>query len=233
MNILEEIPETTTPQTKSFFSSNGPSSGPSASTCVNSNNSSHSGITIEPATNSSSPFNGSIFDFRNSIIVLLLLVVALTYFGINLLSLVGYGIQKMVDIISPFLTHLLDFMGYSTGSAINTAADISADVAKEGVDIAEGAIQNVGNLLIGDEAIGQAQQGSNKMYSGLQEPSPDASENPIQKSLTSNKTKWCLAGEYQDKRGCINLSESDNCMSGQIFPSEEMCLNPTLSNNHQ
>ena len=84
--------------------------------------------------------------------------------------------------------------------------------------------------MIGDEAIGQAQHGS-KMYSGIPEPSPDVSENTIQKSLNSNKTKWCLAGEYQNKRGCINLSESDKCMSGQVFPTEEMCLNPTLSKN--
>ena len=69
------------------------------------------------------------------------------------------------------------------------------------------------------------------MYSGIPEPSPDVSENTIQKSLNSNKTKWCLAGEYQNKRGCINLSESDKCMSGQVFPTEEMCLNPTLSKN--
>lgn len=229
MNILEEIPESTSAsQNKSFFSSNV-ASEPNRSPSFNGNSFNNNDYTSRNSPEPSS-FNGNIFDFRNSIIVLLLIIVALTYFGINLLSLVGYGIQKAVDILSPFLTHVLDFMGYSTGSAINTAADISADVAKEGVDIAEGAIQNVGNLLIGDEAIGQAQRGS-KMYAGIPEPSPDVSENTIQKSLNSNKTKWCLAGEYQNKRGCINLSESDKCMSGQVFPSEEMCLNPTLSKN--
>ena len=230
MNILEEIPESTSAsQNKSFFSSNV-ASGPNTSPSFNSNRFDNNDYPTQNYSPEPSSFDGNIFDFRNSIIVLLLIIVALTYFGINLLSLVGYGIQKAVDILSPFLTHVLDFMGYSTGSAINTAADISADVAKEGVDIAEGAIQNVGNLLIGDEAIGQAQRGS-KMYAGIPEPSPDVSENTIQKSLNSNKTKWCLAGEYQNKRGCINISESDKCMSGKIFPTEEMCLNPTFSKN--
>ena len=161
MNILEEIPESTsTSQNKSFFSSNV-ASGPNSSPNSFNNNDYTSQNSPEPSS-----FNGNIFDLRNSIIVLLLIMVALTYFGINLLSLVGYGIQKTVDILSPFITQVLEFMGYSTGSAINTAADISADVAKEGVDIAEGAIQNVGNLLIGVEAIVQSQRGC-KLYSGL------------------------------------------------------------------
>ena len=124
MNILEEIQESTsTSQNKSFFSSNV-ASGPNSSPSFNGNSFNNNDYTSQ---NSPEPpsFNGSIFDLRNSIIVLLLIIVALTYFGINLLSLVGYGIQKTVDILSPFITQVLDFMGYSTGSAINTAADIS------------------------------------------------------------------------------------------------------------
>jgi len=53
----------------------------------------------------------------------------------------------------------------------------------------------------------------------LNEPSPDTSEDNIQKSLTSAKTKWCLVGEYKNKRGCVDISESDKCLSGQVFPN--------------
>jgi hypothetical protein len=58
---------------------------------------------------------------------------------------------------------------------------------------------------------------------------PDTDDNSIQKPMTSEKTNWCLVGEYQNKRGCVAVAESDVCLSGQIFPSKEMCLNPTLT----
>ena len=59
----------------------------------------------------------------------------------------------------------------------------------------------------------------------------DVSENPIQKPITSNKTKWCLVGEYEGTRGCVEIAEGDKCMSNQVFPSQKMCLNPTMTNN--
>jgi hypothetical protein len=55
-------------------------------------------------------------------------------------------------------------------------------------------------------------------------PSPDSPENPIQKPITANKTNWCLVGEYQQKRGCIEINDGDKCISGQLFPNKQMCL---------
>ena len=60
-------------------------------------------------------------------------------------------------------------------------------------------------------------------------PSNDISENPIQKPISSNKTGWCLVGEYKNKRGCIEIGEHEKCMSGQVFPEQQMCLNPNVS----
>ena len=62
-----------------------------------------------------------------------------------------------------------------------------------------------------------------------QDPEPDAPENTIQKPITSTKYNWCLVGEYQNKRGCMPVTESDKCLSGQVFPTQKMCLNPNLS----
>jgi hypothetical protein len=61
------------------------------------------------------------------------------------------------------------------------------------------------------------------------QPSPDASTSPIQTSPSSSKSQWCLVGEYNGARGCINITDQDKCMSGQVFPSQQMCLNPTMT----
>ena len=157
------------------------------------------------------------FDWKMFFIFLLLIIVILTYFGINVLHIFGDAIETGVSNLSPSFKSFFGLVGDSTGSAINNAADITAGAAKAGIDVAEGTVQSVGNIIIGDEAVGH---GPRKSY----DPQPDAPEDPIQKSLASSKTKWCLVGEYQDKRGCIDISESDKCLSGQVFPNEEMCL---------
>jgi hypothetical protein len=163
-----------------------------------------------------------LFDLKSILILILLVLVIFSYYGINLLSLLGDALQTWVSKISPIFTSFFDLLGDSTGSAINKTAELTSDAAKVGIDIAEGSIQNIGNLMIGEEAIG-------KSHSKKQDPEPDAAENSIQKSLSSAKTKWCLVGEYQNKRGCIDISESDKCLSGEVFPNERMCLNPTMT----
>jgi hypothetical protein len=176
----------------------------------------------DSVSESGNSFSMPLFDLKSILILILLVLVIFSYYGINLLSLLGDALQTWVSKISPIFTSFFDLLGDSTGSAINKTAELTSDAAKVGIDIAEGSIQNIGNLMIGEEAIG-------KSHSKKQDPEPDAAENSIQKSLSSAKTKWCLVGEYQNKRGCIDISESDKCLSGEVFPNERMCLNPTMT----
>ena len=140
-------------------------------------------------------------------------------------------------------------LGYSTGTVINTSADTVSDVAKTSIDIAEGSLQNIGNLLISASGETQTPDASppaspppvekeksleetvQKNVPKTSDPNPDNSSNPIQKPISADKSSWCLVGEYQNKRGCIPVTESDKCLSGQIFPNQAMCLNPTLTHN--
>lgn len=45
---------------------------------------------------------------------------------------------------------------------------------------------------------------------------------------SENKSGWCYVGEQQDFRSCIEVGEFDKCISGNIFPSHEICVNPNL-----
>jgi hypothetical protein len=44
----------------------------------------------------------------------------------------------------------------------------------------------------------------------------------------SSKSGWCLIGEDRGFRSCAQVGESDICMSGQIFPTNDICINPRL-----
>jgi len=58
-------------------------------------------------------------------------------------------------------------------------------------------------------------------------PSPDDSLSRIQ-SGGSGKSGWCFIGEDRGFRTCSEIGQNDKCMSGDIFPSQEICMNPNL-----
>ena len=55
-------------------------------------------------------------------------------------------------------------------------------------------------------------------------PMYDIDTSVVQKSLTSNKSSWCLVGNVNNRRGCIRMEEGDKCLSGQVYGSELDCL---------
>jgi len=45
---------------------------------------------------------------------------------------------------------------------------------------------------------------------------------------TKAKTGWCLIGEDKGVRNCIKVGANDTCLSGDIFPNNQICVNPNL-----
>ena len=56
----------------------------------------------------------------------------------------------------------------------------------------------------------------------------DDSYSSIQMSKSASKSGWCFIGEDRGFRSCIQVGNNDRCMSGDIFPSHEICVNPKL-----
>jgi hypothetical protein len=57
---------------------------------------------------------------------------------------------------------------------------------------------------------------------------PDNSTSAIQSSKVTGKAGWCYIGEDRGIRTCGEIGVNDVCMSGDIFPSQEICMNPNL-----
>jgi hypothetical protein len=50
----------------------------------------------------------------------------------------------------------------------------------------------------------------------------------MQTSKSSGKAGWCLIGEDRGIRSCMKVGLNDTCMSGDIFPTNDVCVNPNL-----
>jgi len=174
-------------------------------------------------------------DMKNGQSVLILVLSALLFFsllGVNLLTLSGNLFQSMFDVVKPVTSNVMSGVSYSTGKVIDKSSDIATDIGKTSLDIVNGSFHSVGDLLIKagepgykkdlDDTINEASK--NQKHAEY-----DNDGSAIQNR--KQKTQWCLVGEYQNKRGCVEVGDQDKCLSGQVFPSQQICLNPTLSQN--
>jgi hypothetical protein len=83
----------------------------------------------------------------NIIIIILVIFLILSLLGVNFLLMLGGFLDNVINGIKYYVLQFLSMIGFYTGAVINTSADIVGDTAKGGIDIAEGTVQSIGNLL--------------------------------------------------------------------------------------
>lgn len=44
----------------------------------------------------------------------------------------------------------------------------------------------------------------------------------------NKKVGYCYVGSDRNVRTCVKIGENDTCMSGEVFPTRDICINPNL-----
>lgn len=166
------------------------------------------------ASNWTSSVSETLFSSKNMLITILVVLLVFSLLGINILAIIGNFFTSLVYLLKPLVLQILSIFGYVTGTVIEKSGEI---VQKGGDVLLDASIPNLNNI-----------KGVNGSFANSQ-PMPDSTTNPIQNPITSAKTGWCLVGEYEGRRGCIAIGDQDKCLSGQVFPNQQMCLNPTMN----
>ncbi len=161
-------------------------------------------------------------DPKNLIIIFLLILLILTFFGINIL-----GVSANIVKITYY------YFAVIFGSLMNEISTMFSNILKTIIDILDGIIKTIGNMLISSSNLNNTTLNTsfpkldlsinNNDRQQLNEPKEDTTENPIQNPISSNKNNWCLIGEYQNKRGCVEVSQNYKCMSGQLYSTKQEC----------
>ena len=106
------------------------------------------------------------------------------------------------------------------------SVDDAVDLIEKGVGVKDVKFNRIDNKSISTEkAIKNAQKNKSNLNPA---PEPDDAMSSTQKS--QNKAGYCYIGEDRGFRSCIKVGEGDQCMSGEIFPSQDICINPNLRN---
>lgn len=166
------------------------------------------------------------FSNKNLLIMVLTVLLVFSFLGVNLLVVFGNLLQNIINFAKPLVLYILSFFGYTAGSVLTTTADIVGDTVITGVDIAQESVKSAGQVLKNVSAPSLDKAINDRDYT-VNEPTPAPTSNPV--IAGHSKKGWCLVGEHMAKRGCIEIGDYDKCMSGQVYPSQKMCLNPTLS----
>lgn len=172
------------------------------------------------------------FDNKMIIIIILCIILFFSLLGVNLFFFFGGIFENVTKFVMPLFRQILSLLGFSAGTIINKTADVVGDTAKFSVDIAEGTVQSVGTLLQ-KASVGGLTDDMRRNFKDSMNITPSSYENSVLSTPASKRSSWCLVGEYQGKRGCIEVNEHDKCLSNQIYPNKQMCLNPTQTNNMQ
>ena len=175
--------------------------------------------------------------------VIIFLILAVL--GFNLFTYVGTFsnfLGSITDKIIAVFKPILAYFGYGVSETAKKTIDLTASGSKKAIDIASGTLTGGINVLQSGLSRGSApstpitnglSRGSSPSSKGratdrIDYPMPDDAGSVTQLSKAKNKSGFCYIGEDRGFRSCISVGEGDTCMSGDIFPSQELCINPNL-----
>jgi len=165
-----------------------------------------------------------------TITTIVLILVVLALLGLNIFTYLAKG--------TDLLSTLLGDTAARVPGAIGDTLEMSARGTTLGLDVTGGAIQDAGNILgkelnihsrLGEsrnrafkDAVDRRQMDGIDRYPSYK---PDKEDNGVQRP---HKPGWCYIGTDRGYRSCIKVSDSDKCMSGEIFPTKDICISPSL-----
>lgn len=78
-----------------------------------------------------------------------------------------------------------------------------------------------------EKALNQFKNNNNKK-NVASAPMFDDATSKMQSNRNPNKSGYCYIGEDRGFRSCLFVNSGNNCVSGDIFPTQEICVNPNL-----
>ena len=169
----------------------------------------------------------------------LVLILALAFVGFNIFTYLAKGTDILVE-ITTFFTGVF---AQISQMIINMSATGTQAATKATADIVDTSLETVKTVTApSDQQQQQSEPVQQQMQQqqSMQQPYPTSYPQsntfppkqlepaPASSVDSENKSGWCYVGEQQDFRSCIEVGEFDKCISGDIFPSHEICVNPSL-----
>ena len=177
-------------------------------------------VTEVPMISTETPYltneTASYFTFTNLLIVVLVL------------SLLGFHIYAY---LAKGTMTFLEFFQHTVFGLVSQTVSVSAEGASASLEVADVGLENIKKSV---ELPGEEVEEEKESPKARE----DADVNPLtnqretgedyEASEATSQVGWCFVGEDRGYRSCAEVGAADKCMSGNIFPSKEICVNPSL-----
>ena len=179
----------------------------------------------------------------------------LAFLGFNIFVYLAEGTQEITNFFGPILKKVFGGAIILTGDTVDISAEGAkavvtgtADILNSGLTkIQEITPNNLHGIISGEPAKTTTPQQTTSQSSTLNKALDTSTQSQPQNqnqngeyqalessstvhssSSKSGKAGWCYVGEDKGYRTCAQVGVNDTCMSGDIFPSQEICINPNL-----
>jgi DNA-directed RNA polymerase subunit E'/Rpb7 len=229
----------------SILGSNDVSSIPSLSSDIGASSSSDSGMS-------------SFFDWIKeiSLTTWLLVILILAFLGFNIFVYLAKGTQEFNSFFAPIIQKVFSIFGAVTGQVVDISAEGAKAVVNTSANVVTTGLTGVQNITPSKQVQPKTSQTTTKGQDVKTTfPQGDvAQSNTVNKAINSStaqkqqvngedyqadestssiqngasKAGWCYIGEDRGFRSCAEVGVNDTCMSGDIFPTSQVCVNPSL-----
>jgi hypothetical protein len=177
----------------------------------------------------------------------LLIILILAFLGFNIFVYLAKGTQDFTSFFAPFMEKIFGTTLSVTGQTVDVAAEGakavvggSANVINTGLTAVQGITPNGAPSSLQTQSVQgtmpqpdvTANNTLNRALNTSQQMRQGGGANEDyeahEASSSIGKAGWCFVGEDRGFRTCAEVGVNDDCMSGDIFPSQELCINPNL-----
>ena len=177
-----------------------------------------------------------------TIMKILAIVIIIAALGFNVFSYLSQG--------TDYLSNMVKSVASILPAGLAKTLNLSVAGTKLGTDIAAGTIKDVGKIVteipkaglpeLKSNAVSTKKQSYDKVNNKQLSDAVDKGREPSKKNIpqqdkssggsiqNQHGKSWCYVGTDRTYRSCVEVGSKSDCMSGQIFPSKTICINPGL-----
>lgn len=198
---------------------------------------------VEKAKRAGSSFFSSVW-FKAIIVIIVLAML-----GLNVFSNLGDLTDKIQKFFSPYVKPIASLVADTVGDTARQTISVSAKGASSAInktaDVATSGIKQVQTALdsnIKSNDIPAVSQPTQNMPQQMPQTERQTTNDQVNRpsrsrptvapdsssSTTQGRSGYCYVGMYGGVRSCAEVDSATECMSGDIFPTLDVCINPNL-----
>jgi len=161
----------------------------------------------------------------------IIIILILAFLGFNIFVYLAKGTQDISDIFGPIFKKIFGGAIAVTSQTVDVSAEGAKAVVNTTANVLDTSLTKLQNLTPTSYPDNTTNNATNKAINTKQysrenqDYQADSSTSNIQ---SGGKAGWCYIGTDRGFRSCAEVGINDTCMSGDIFPTQEVCINPSL-----